>query len=137
MSCRLEHANLTVRDLNATVRFLTTAFPEFRVRGGSTEGDSNPWLHVGTESTYLAISQGHGTEGVIGPDSAGFNHLGYVVADADGLRTRMLAAGYREGYLAEPHPYRKRVYILDEDGVEWEFVQYLTDDPALQNEYSA
>jgi hypothetical protein len=33
MAVRLEHANLTVRDVEGTIRFLQTAFPEFRVRG--------------------------------------------------------------------------------------------------------
>jgi len=32
MTPRLEHANLAVRDVDATVRFLQTAFPAFRIR---------------------------------------------------------------------------------------------------------
>ena len=38
MTVRLEHANLCVRDIDGMLRFLKTAFPEFRVRG---EGASN------------------------------------------------------------------------------------------------
>jgi hypothetical protein len=30
MAVRLEHANLIVRDINGMIRFLQTAFPEFR-----------------------------------------------------------------------------------------------------------
>lgn len=30
MAVRLEHANLCVRDMEAMIRFLQTAFPEFR-----------------------------------------------------------------------------------------------------------
>jgi hypothetical protein len=33
MATRLEHANICVRDLDAMIRFLETAFPEFHVRG--------------------------------------------------------------------------------------------------------
>src|SRR6266581_29844 len=33
MAVRLEHANLTVRDIDGMIRFLQTAFPEFKVRG--------------------------------------------------------------------------------------------------------
>ncbi|HEY6288981.1 MAG TPA: hypothetical protein VIW48_06020 [Nitrospiraceae bacterium] len=33
MALRLEHANLIVRDIDGMIRFLQTAFPEFRVRG--------------------------------------------------------------------------------------------------------
>jgi hypothetical protein len=32
MSVRLEHANIYVHDMEAMIRFLQTAFPEFRVR---------------------------------------------------------------------------------------------------------
>jgi len=43
MAVRLEHANLTVRDIEGTIRF-QTAFPEFRVRGQgkSQDGASTP-----------------------------------------------------------------------------------------------
>jgi hypothetical protein len=45
-------------------------------------------------------------------------------------------AGYREGLVPEPHLHRKRVYFHDADGLEWEFVQYLSDDPAGRNDHS-
>ena len=32
MTARLEHANLCVRDVDAMLRFLQTAFPEFHIR---------------------------------------------------------------------------------------------------------
>jgi len=35
-----------------------------------------------------------------------------------------------------PHPHRKRVYFLDNDGGEWEFVQYLSDEPGQRNDYA-
>ena len=48
MAARLEHANINVRSIDETIRFLTAAFPEFRVRGrGEVEG--RPWVHVGTD----------------------------------------------------------------------------------------
>jgi hypothetical protein len=59
-----------------------------------------------------------------------------VVDDAGALATRLKSAGYREGFVTPPHRYRIRKYFLDADGNEWEFVEYLTDDPAKQNEYS-
>ena len=39
MATRLEHANVCVRDLDAMIRFLETAFPEFHVRGEGTSND--------------------------------------------------------------------------------------------------
>jgi hypothetical protein len=34
---RLDHANLIVRDLDGMIRFLRTAFPDFRVRGAGPD----------------------------------------------------------------------------------------------------
>jgi hypothetical protein len=56
MGVRLEHANLTVRDINGMIGFLQTAFPEFRVRGEGKSRDGSRWVHVGTDETYIALS---------------------------------------------------------------------------------
>ena len=56
MAVRLEHANLTVRDINGMVVFLQTAFPEFRVRGEGKSRNGSRWVHVGTDETYIALS---------------------------------------------------------------------------------
>ena len=56
MAVRLEHANLIVRDINGMIRFLQTAFPEFRVRGEGKSRDGSRWVHVGTDETYIALS---------------------------------------------------------------------------------
>lgn len=127
----LEHANLNVGSIDETVRFLTTAFPEFRVRGEGVTGGRR-WAHVGTDETYLALNEVGGA-----PTAGGaFNHLGYVVDDVDAIAARMASAGYREGFVAPPHPHRKRRYFHDADDIEWEFVEYLSDAPALRNDYS-
>ena len=128
--------NLTVGNLDEAIRFITTAVPEFRVRHrGFTDGQE--WAHVGTEETYLAFSQA--AEGEISASHSsgrGFNHAGVVVADAQRVARALRDAGYQEGFQAEPHPHRKRVYFHDADNNEWEFVEYLSDDPSLQNDYS-
>ena len=56
MAVRLEHANLCVRDLEGMIRFLQTA-PEFRVRGEGITREGSRWVHVGTDETYIALSQ--------------------------------------------------------------------------------
>ena len=127
---QLEHANLNVSSIDAAVRFLQTAFPEFRVRGGGVV-EGKRWAHVGTDETYLALNESDSTA-LGGP----LNHLGYVVDDVDALAARMHAAGYREGFVAPEHPHRKRRYFHDSQDVEWEFVEYLVDDPVLRNDYS-
>ena len=128
---QLEHANLNVHSIDAAIRFLTTAFPEFHVRGGGVV-DGKRWAHVGTDDTYLALNESGGGP----PSGRTLNHLGYVVDDVDQLAARLSAAGYREGFLAPAHPHRKRRYFHDDDDIEWEFVEYLVEDPVLRNDYS-
>jgi catechol 2,3-dioxygenase-like lactoylglutathione lyase family enzyme len=136
MMARLEHANISVGNIDEAIRFITTAFPEFAIRGRG-EVDGRPWVHVGTESSYLALNEYDGeAPAANGFGSGPLNHLGFVIDDAAALAERMQAAGYREGFVTPPHRYRIRKYFLDSDGIEWEFVQYLTEDPSLQNEYS-
>ena len=137
MAIRMEHANLHVRHFDAAVKFLTAAFPEFRVRSAN-EQNGLRWMHIGTDETYIALNE---TEEDSVADWApysgkpGVNHLGYEVDDVDGVRDRLAAAGFRESTYPNRHPYRKRVYFYDADGNDWEFVQYLTDDRSLRNDY--
>ena len=137
MTVRIEHANLIVRDIDATARFLQTAFPEFRVRREGGSG-SDRWMHIGTDDTYITLNQA-----VKEPAEAwqpysgkpGVNHLGYEVDDANALGERLRAAGYRDSTVPNNHPHRKRVYFRDPDGNDWEFVQYFSDDPDERNDY--
>lgn len=137
MTPYLEHANLTVRDLDGAVEFLRTAIPEFEVRGRG-EGDDRRWLHLGTATSYVALEAPHEPgERMQRPyRDPGINHLGFVVEDAAAVRLRLLEAGYTEGIQAGPHPHRVRIYFYDRDGIEYEFVQYLSGDDAERNDYS-
>ncbi|MGB5334996.1 MAG: VOC family protein [Woeseiaceae bacterium] len=138
MTVRLEHANLHVRHFDDAVRFLSAAFPEFKVRSESVEDDLR-WMHIGTDETYIALSE---TMQDPDPHSAPYsgkprvNHLGYEVDDVDALRERLSAAGFEEKTIPNNHPHRKRIYFNDADGNDWEFVQYFTDDVSLRNDYN-
>ena len=52
------------------------------------------------------------------------------------VRERLKSAGYQDSTPVNNHPYRKRIYFFDDDGNDWEFVQYLTDDPAKRHDYT-
>ena len=138
MKVRLEHANLVVNDLDGMVRFLQTAFPDFRVRSDGLSWQGKRWMHLGTEDTYIAINEASKQASepwVPYGGKPGLNHLGYEVDDVEALRTRMAEAGYKDSTVPNGHPHRKRVYFHDAEGNDWEFVQYFTDDPALRNDY--
>jgi catechol 2,3-dioxygenase-like lactoylglutathione lyase family enzyme len=138
MEFRLEHANVCVRDIEAMIRFLKTAFPESRVRGEGKSHDGTRWVHVGANDTYIALGEAKAdSERHWIPYSGepGVNHLAYEVDDVESLRARLKAAGYRESTVPNAHPHRKRVYFYDPEGNDWEFVQYFSQDPAKRNDY--
>jgi catechol 2,3-dioxygenase-like lactoylglutathione lyase family enzyme len=138
MTERLEHANLCVHDIDAVVRFLRTAFPDFQIRRDAVEPGGWRWLHVGTHETYIALTEANTEEARRGTPykgRPGLNHLAYEVDDVESLRDRLRAAGYQESTPPNAHPHRKRVYFYDPEGNDWEFVQYLSDDPGKRDDY--
>jgi catechol 2,3-dioxygenase-like lactoylglutathione lyase family enzyme len=138
MPVRLEHANLGVHDIDGVIRFLLTAFPEFRIRRDTTEADGSRWVHVGCDETYIALNQADSNaerRGKPYKGRPGLNHLAYEVDDADAVRDRLSAAGYQDSTLPNAHPYRKRVYFYDPDGNDWEFVQYLSEEREKRHDY--
>ncbi len=139
MSTRLEHANIGVRDIDEMIRFLTTAFPEFRIRGEGTNQDGGRWIHVGTHETYVALNESsREVKRSFEPyrNLPGVNHLAYEVDDVEAVRQRLAAAGYQDSTVPNAHPHRKRVYFYDQEGNDWEFVEYLSDDPAERHDYT-
>jgi len=139
MTVRIDHANLNVADIDTMVEFLQTAFPGFGIRAEGVGWSGKRWLHVGTDDTYLALSEVSGRPAepwVPYGDLPGTNHLGYEVDDVESLRARMLAAGYTESTVPNAHPHRRRVYFYDPEGRDWEFVQYFSVVPSERNDYA-
>ncbi len=144
----LEHANITVPSIEKSLAFLKLAFPDFERRGGGPlsgkgkYGDEKlgQWAHVGTEQTYIALQEpAAGVNDLkINYESPGINHLGFVVEDVYSIIERCKSEGYEptDASAMGAHPYRDRVYFIDGSGVEWEFVQYLSEDKSKQNDYA-
>ncbi len=138
----LEHANVTVERIGEAVEFLKTAFPHFKVRGNgesTADGVTRKWLHFGTDETYVALeSVSTKDEGTRRPYAdVGINHLGFVVKDVETIVKRLEQGGFEKNMEGEPHPFRKRVYFYDKSGIEYEFVEYLSNDPAERNSYNS
>jgi catechol 2,3-dioxygenase-like lactoylglutathione lyase family enzyme len=139
MQTRLDHANLVVRDLDGTIRFLQAAFPDFRVRAAGPDWSGSRWVHVGNDVAYVALHQARREPAerfVPYTGRPGLNHLGFEVDDVAALRARLLAAGYTDSTVPNAHPHRRRVYFHDAEGNDWEFVEYRSQDPALRNDYA-
>lgn len=129
----LEHIHVNVNSLAASRRFLELAVPHIVVRGGGEAAGYGPWMHIGGDRSYIAMTEVKGST-----PPAELRHIGLLVDDADALIARLAAAGYTPADDSElnTHPHRRRVYYVDANGIDWEFVQYLTEDVQCRNDYS-
>ena len=133
----LEHANITVTNLQDAVKFFQTAFPHFKVRGGGN--DMREWVHLGDDDTYIAINQAKQNETIIGNsyDLIGINHLGFVVQDVEEIARNLISNGYKRDYPKQVEKFRIRDYFADADGNQYEFVQYLSEEAHERNSYNS
>ncbi|WP_199873387.1 VOC family protein [Ideonella sp. A 288] len=136
----LEHLNLTVADLDATLAFLQAALPTWQVRGEGRldwHGKAIRWLHVGTPSCYIALQGGGEGEA---PDwtghAIGARHAGLRVPSLDAVVQRLALAGHAVDHPGGTHPHRRSVYYTLPGALQFEFVEYLSDDPAQRNDYA-
>ena len=139
MTTKLEHANLCVDDIDGMIKFLQTALPDFIIRHDETGIDGDRWVHIGNDTTYIALNnstQKESSDWTPYSGKSGVNHLGYMVDNAEQVRSRLLAADYIESTIENNHPFRKRVYFYDHEGRDWEFVEYLSENLEERNDYT-
>ena len=120
----LEHANVTVRNPEASANMLKQLFGwKERWRGAAMSGGFT--IHVGTDSHYIAFYTGpNGQEAEVHfPKSQPLNHLAFVVDDLDEVEHRVTALGIKAFNHADYEPGR-RFYFFDENGIEYEIVSY-------------
>ena len=133
---RIEHINLVVSDIDATLKFIQTAFPTWAVRGngdGKWYGESRNWLHVGTEDYYITLNSGNKDNNRdLQSNSPGLAHIGFSVDDVEAISNRLQNSGYPVAANGAEHPHRRTVYFIDPSGFEFEFIQYLSQSPELR-----
>lgn len=129
----LEHIHLNVPSIEATRRFLQVAVPEYSPRGGGKDPAYGAWLHIGSEKNYIALTEVKGAKPI-----ENLRHIGLVVEDIDALMRRLEAVGFlpSDASALEGHPHRRRIYYRDDNGLYWEFVEYLSAQPEQRNDYS-
>lgn len=139
MMMRIEHVNLVVDDIPSTLAFLQAALPSWRVRGeGNSEWYGTPrrWLHFGDSHHYITLNdQGKGRNRDLRGLGVGLAHIGLEVDDVDAVAARLRAVGQEATTIGADHPHRKSVYFTDPAGFEFEFIEYLSEDPMQRNLY--
>lgn len=136
----VEHANITVKDIDGAVNFLAAALPSWSIRGQgemSWYGKMIRWLHFGDDSTYVALQNGGEVEGVNRNEhQVGTKHIGIVVPSVNAVVERLKQAGYKLDHWGSDHPFRNNVYFFERDNLLFEFIEYKSANPAERNQYA-
>ena len=125
---RIEHLNLSVSDLEASLAFYGELLGWGVRWRGQAQGAAGPVeaAHLGDEACYLALFQAEAAADE-GPDSRysqpGVNHVGFVVDDLDQTLARLSKLGPKVHFQPEYDPGR-RAYFFDADGIEVELIEY-------------
>lgn len=118
---RLEHANITVSDVDRSSKLLQDLCGwEERWRGPAlNDGET---IHVGEEFSYIAVYT-NGKQHDRFAKGAPLNHVGLLVDDLDAAEQVVIEAGLVPCNHADYAPGR-RFYFFDWDGIEFEVVSY-------------
>ena len=123
---RLEHNNITVRNVDRSLAFYEQALGLQLRWQGQIAGDHGPLkaAHIGTEDCYLSLFQAE-KEGDVPRDyrAPGINHLAFVVDSLESYRDWLTQLGVPIHLEADYEP-GERIYFFDPDGVEIELVSY-------------
>ena len=121
----LEHANVTVKDPDASAALLCRLF-DWKVRWQGDAMDIGRTVHVGSTQSYIALyTQPDAMPGDVNSYATlgQMNHLGIVVDDIDAIEQRVTGEGLRVTSHADYEPGR-RFYFDTPDGIEIEVVSY-------------
>jgi catechol 2,3-dioxygenase-like lactoylglutathione lyase family enzyme len=133
----IEHLNLVVSDIPASLAFYKAAFPHWQVRASGDSpwnGKARKWLHFGDDYQYLTFNDnGIGENRDLDGHQIGLAHFAFTTDNMEALIQRLADAGFAPNSDGADEPYRRNVYFLDPAGFEIEFVQYLSDIPQQRN----
>lgn len=124
-SVGLEHINLTVANSRATADVISRLFG-WRIRWQGPALNGGHTVHVGNETSYLAVyspANGSAPASIDKGRTGHLNHVGVVVGDLDAVEAKVKAEGYTPYNHADYEPGR-RFYFDDDNGIEFEVVSY-------------
>lgn len=125
MQAQLEHLNVTVPDAETTANWMCEVFGwNIRWKGEAIHGGRS--VHVGSSGSYLAIytpKEPLAEAGDTYRTTGALNHLGITVADLDAVEAKVKALGFKTYSHGDYEPGR-RFYFRDDNGIEYECVEY-------------
>ena len=114
---RMDHVNISVRDLDASAAFYAALFG-LEVKEEGNNGVSR-WCIIGApDRFYLCLGEQHCAEG-FKAEGIHINHVGFVVDDIDETVSRIRALGLRLvfGDKTVDWPRSRSAYVTDPDGI--------------------
>ena len=132
----LEHANITTSSIEKSLEFLEIIFPDFYVRHREND-EIKEWLHFGNEYFYIALNERNDKNKIeTDYDTNGIKHLGFVVENLEEKGLQLEKLGYKRSYPIVEHKYRRREYFYNHDGIDFELIEYYTNNDEERNDYS-
>ena len=130
---KIEHANITVPDIDEAIRFIQLVAPDFKVRRDEKPAESYRWVHIGNDEFYFALQEAHLDATPEKPRKTyknyGVNHIALVVENLAEIENRLVAEGYQRSIATPLEKHRKRLYFFDRFGFEWELIEYFSTIP--------
>ncbi len=119
---RIEHISKACQNLETTLQFYQTLFPDWFIRAQETQEESDDlsrWIHFGNHQFYIAL---YASQSV--PSNTGnIDHVGLVIEDGKRMEALLEANGIK--YFVEDAPETKyRIYVKDPDSTLLELVEY-------------
>jgi catechol 2,3-dioxygenase-like lactoylglutathione lyase family enzyme len=122
---RIEHINKVCQNLEITLKFYQTLFPDWYIRA-QEKADDFDWMHFGNRQFYMSLYERHDQPKPIPLDTGNIDHVGFVIEDGEKMIAVLEAHGIE--YFVEDAPETKyRIYIQDPDGTALELVEYRGD----------
>jgi catechol 2,3-dioxygenase-like lactoylglutathione lyase family enzyme len=119
---RIEHVNKSCQNLEATLRFYQTLFPDWSIRA-QAQSSGFSWLHFGNNQFYMSLYERSNPSEPISLDTGNIDHIGFVIEDGKKMIELLEANGLE--YVLDDAPETKyRIYVKDPDSTHLELVEY-------------
>jgi catechol 2,3-dioxygenase-like lactoylglutathione lyase family enzyme len=119
---RIEHINKICQNLETTLQFYQTLFPDWFIRARD-ESDDLSWIHFGNHQFYISLYGLRDASKSIPLNTGNIDHIGFAIEDGEKMMS--VLETNRIEYIVEDAPETKyRIYVKDPDRTLLELVEY-------------
>lgn len=119
---RIEHINKVCQNLETTLQFYQTLFPDWFVRAREESNDFS-WIHFGNQQFYISLYERGDASRPIPLNTGNIDHIGFVIEDGKKMMA-LLEANNIEYFVEDALETNYRIYVMDPDSTGLELVEY-------------